>query len=723
MWLKVLQYIDDSSKSGQYFRLINSTPINSNFNKNLVSPLTQIFLNDPEVKDQDSAEKAYKLANLSAYTEQLVVREKIVEIFGEDDNSWEKYFLVAEGNWVIAQAGISEIIKLTQDIEQDKWRALLILLQGPQTISEKVEKVNNLKATAEMNGVIEKSIANWHMCTGGNDGVSIVIEHLEKMVQLEGISIKNISKIMRITGNEGDEEKIKTNISTVFKNLSLDRDQTQYIKNLLTTFDMGGNMFDIEKETIFQTVLTDAKLIYNELLDYFIVHPEELANLSFFHNFFSLSVHPSGTIALYNLIKDLRLNSLIIHHDFLEKREHFQNMPAQWEMVSRFFKPRIFGEMSWVSHAVINTRDQTLLKTRYGLDSLVIYNPEDFSQLDNFNQNSVDQFRSILGVAENEELAVQGTRVIARKEIQLAIESIADHNRRHPARKRHLAILGTPADQQNDKGGYYEFLQQLIDKNNSWEYIHFVGSMVHNKKDNLDQNLFSFRTMYQASDIFYYFSSEEGFGNNLLEAIKYSLNADLFSKVFGMLDRRVDRDFDFSNGSDFYFAINSVIDIIGESSKSIMQDLDISDFNVRYSVFKNWLDKNQEKKKEFLNWLNQPENIRKAPAIGVLGGKGVGYQVYFDDIESLGINFDLISDEDVVIKKDEKTGFKYYIIKNKDLVDQIESELVNENDQLKNIFRAITNYAICMKNFSYQALVETIAESEACERAGVLVEH
>jgi len=461
MLLKVVHF-DGSSKSGQNVRLVDFSPVNINFNENLTSPLTDIFLNDPAIKDKEISKKAYKLANLSAYTEILIPRQRVIDLYGETDSSWKQYFLKAEGDLLIAPFGIEEAIKLTQDITQNSWKGLLILLQESQTIAEKVTKVNNLKAKFELNDILGKSIANWHMCTGGKDGVSIVIEHLEKMVQLEGISIKNISKILRITGDEGDEERIKSNSSAVFKNLSLDRELTQYIKTLLTTSDVGVNTGDFEKETMFQTVLTDSKLIYSELLDYFLEHPDELANLSFFHNFFSLSVHPSGTIALYNLIKDLKLNSLIIHHDFLEKRAHFQNMPPQWDMVSRFFKPMIFSEMNWVSHAVINTRDQELLKNKYGLDSLVIYNPEDFSQLENYNSEIVDQFRHILGVADYEELAVQGTRVVARKEIQLAIESIADHNLRHPDRKRHLAILGTLDDQKNDKGGYFEFLEQLI---------------------------------------------------------------------------------------------------------------------------------------------------------------------------------------------------------------------------------------------------------------------
>jgi len=188
-----------------------------------------------------------------------------------------------------------------------------------------------------------------------------------------------------------------------------------------------------------------------------------------------------------------------------------------------------------------------------------------------------------------------------------------------------------------------------------------------------------------------------------------------------MLDRRVNRELDLGNSRDFNFAMESLIDIIGDDFGESIQDLDISNFNVRYDIFKKWLDDHQEKKNEFLEWLNQPENIRKAPAVGVLGGKGIGYQVYFDDIESLGINFDLVSDDDVIIQKDENTGFKYYIIKNEELGNRIDSELADENNQLKNIFRAITNYAICMKNFSYYALVEKIAESDACKRAGVLV--
>ena len=165
-----------------------------------------------------------------------------------------------------------------------------------------------------------------------------------------------------------------------------------------------------------------------------------------------------------------------------------------------------------MNHVVINTEGRRQLSYRCGLSSIVIPNVFDFHtpppELDDYGRG----LRADLGVAPDEVLFLQPTRVIARKGIEHAVELASR------LRDRRVKLL--ISHQERDEGSdYYD---------RTMDYARLLGVEIIVRPDIIGadrgvtesgQRRYSLWDCYLNADFVTYPSSYEGFGNAFLEAI------------------------------------------------------------------------------------------------------------------------------------------------------------------------------------------------------------
>jgi len=569
------------------------------------------------------------------------------------------------------------------------------LISYSQLIKTKVSKLKELIAKNPPNPKkLSNMWANWHMTTGKKDGVSIVIDHIERILKKCGLALN----INRFTGEEGDKKHELKGISTVIKDLSLSRNKTQSIKKRLTMI----RHLNLEEELkLNEEMLVDAGMIYDKLLDHFIKHPQEIPDISIIHNFFSLPVHPTATIALYNLFRDLGLPLACIHHDFFETRKRFKNT-RQFKFFKKYFKPSILKDLDNVYHFTINQRDQKRIHEEQGINSVVIYNPDDFSHFHTFRNKYIAKFKNILWqkyqVPLNAGLIVQGTRTVSRKKIQIAIELIARYNQRFPENPHYLLCFGNVGEDQEGTG-YYEFLKEVAEEKNCSQFIKFIGENLNPKdEDDLKKEKFSFATIYQAADGFTYFSEEEGFGNNLLEGIKYGVNSAIVWNIASILDLSKDK-----KGKHLTPFTDKGNRILMENLKKYIEEnlKDIDSFKKSFP----------DKYIKLMSYIKERKEL--LPILGMTGGGKFSYEIYKDEIKKVGVNLLEVSEKDIKLaglSQVNELYFSNYELINEKLIEKINYYLNDPQGQLENLIQAISNFIACHEHYSYERVGKIMSD-------------
>jgi glycosyltransferase involved in cell wall biosynthesis len=212
-------------------------------------------------------------------------------------------------------------------------------------------------------------------------------------------------------------------------------------------------------------------------------------------------------LALTEYIAETNIPIIAHHHDFAWERQRF-SVNCIEDYLAMSFPPRLHT----INHVVINSEGRQQLSYRCGLSSIIIPNVFDFDtqppKLDDYGRG----LRKELGVADDEVLLLQPTRMIARKGIEHAIE-LANRLR---GRKAKLLI----SHQERDEGSaYYE---------RTMDYAKILGVDVIVRPDIISaergttedgKKKYSLWDCYLNADFVTYPSTYEGFGNAFLEAI------------------------------------------------------------------------------------------------------------------------------------------------------------------------------------------------------------
>ena len=141
-------------------------------------------------------------------------------------------------------------------------------------------------------------------------------------------------------------------------------------------------------------------------------------------------------IALTEVISETGMPAIAHHHDFFWERQHFMTN-ACWEYLNMAFPPHLPS----IKHVVINSSADNQLSLRTGISATIIPNVMDFDNPPPVTGNYescvlesddtppakdsyAEDVRQGLGVADNELLILQPTRVVKRKGIEHAIELV-----------------------------------------------------------------------------------------------------------------------------------------------------------------------------------------------------------------------------------------------------------------------------------------------------------
>lgn len=225
-------------------------------------------------------------------------------------------------------------------------------------------------------------------------------------------------------------------------------------------------------------------------------------------NALSLPMNVPLGLALTELIAETNIPTIAHHHDFGWERSRFSVNGAQ-DYLHAAFPPA----MPNICHVVINSYAATELARRTGQRSTVIPNVMDFDSPPPEPGDVAHGLRASLGLADDDLLLLQPTRIVPRKCIERSIE--LTHRLGRPA----MLVISHDS---GDEGAEYE--QYLV------EYAEAVSVRLLCAADRLahDEDAsangdgrFRLSDAYHSSHLVTYPSRVEGFGNAFLEAIYY----------------------------------------------------------------------------------------------------------------------------------------------------------------------------------------------------------
>jgi hypothetical protein len=165
-------------------------------------------------------------------------------------------------------------------------------------------------------------------------------------------------------------------------------------------------------------------------------------------NILSLPMQIPLGLAMTEVIAETGIPTIAHHHDFFWERERYR-VNAAGDYLQTAFPPRLPG----IAHVVINTAAREEMARRTGLAATVVPNGLDFAAPPAIDWEAVRAFRDFAGLAPDDTVVLQPTRIVQRKGIEQAVNLVRALNR--PACK---LVISHPA---GDEGyGYARWIER-----------------------------------------------------------------------------------------------------------------------------------------------------------------------------------------------------------------------------------------------------------------------
>jgi len=212
-------------------------------------------------------------------------------------------------------------------------------------------------------------------------------------------------------------------------------------------------------------------------------------------------------IAIVEVLQEVPVQCLAHHHDFYWERDRFLVSSVK-DLLRYAFPPAL----PQIQSVVINSVQEEEFSRRTGISCRIIPNVMDFANPPPLADEYALQFRSAIGLGENDLMILQPTRVVARKGIEHAIELVSRLELPHAK----LIISHDSGDEGKD------YLTRILEygKIMGIEVI-MAGSLVAEKREIGEDGKprFTLSDLIAQADLVTYPSEYEGFGNAFLEAI------------------------------------------------------------------------------------------------------------------------------------------------------------------------------------------------------------
>ena len=212
-------------------------------------------------------------------------------------------------------------------------------------------------------------------------------------------------------------------------------------------------------------------------------------------------------IGIVETLQELPIGCLAHHHDFYWERDRYRVSSVK-DLLRYAFPPAL----PQIQHVVINSLQEEEFSRRTGLSCRIIPNVMDYKNPPDPPDEYAMSFRKVVGLAHDEPLILQPTRVVARKGIEHAIELVSRLGLKQPK----LVIT----HESGDEGDLYlerireyaELLGVTLIMAGKW-----IGEQRGTNAEGMPRYRLS-DVLCQA-DLVTYPSEYEGFGNAFLEAI------------------------------------------------------------------------------------------------------------------------------------------------------------------------------------------------------------
>jgi glycosyltransferase involved in cell wall biosynthesis len=216
-------------------------------------------------------------------------------------------------------------------------------------------------------------------------------------------------------------------------------------------------------------------------------------------------------IAITEFINETHIPSIAHHHDFYWERQRFM-VNAVHDYLDMAFPPRHPN----LQHAVINLAAQEDLSWRRGISSVLIPNVLDFENPPPPVDHYASDVRAELGLAPDDIMILQPTRIVPRKGIEHAIKLV--EMLRNPKCK--LVISHEAGDEGFE---YHHILGELAAA--AGVDVQFVSTRIGETRqmDSDGRKMYTLWDLYPHADLVTYPSLYEGFGNAFLEALYFKV--------------------------------------------------------------------------------------------------------------------------------------------------------------------------------------------------------
>ncbi len=213
-------------------------------------------------------------------------------------------------------------------------------------------------------------------------------------------------------------------------------------------------------------------------------------------------------LALTEFIAETGYPVIAHHHDFYWERQRFMNNSVRDYLVAAF-PP----DLPSIRHVVINSIQEYQLASRIGVAAMVIPNVMDFDAQPAPPDDYAQSARQDLGVAPDQYLILQPTRIIQRKGIEHAIELT-----RRLGFPAVLVISHAAGDEGTDYEKHVREFADLLQVR-----VNFESDIVSDARGVTPdgRKIYTLGDIYPQADLVTYPSAIEGFGNAFIEAIYY----------------------------------------------------------------------------------------------------------------------------------------------------------------------------------------------------------
>lgn len=234
-------------------------------------------------------------------------------------------------------------------------------------------------------------------------------------------------------------------------------------------------------------------------------------NLLIIENALCIPMHIPLGLALTEFLAETDIHAIAHHHDFYWERVRF-SVHSVSDYLDMAFPPKD----PHLQHVVINQAAQEELSWRKGVPSILVPNVLDFDTPPAPPDDYGRDVRQEIGLADDDVMILQPTRVVPRKGIEHAISLIAQLDN-----PRYKLVISHEA---GDEGlGYRDFLRDFAHDVNV--DLRFIDTRIGDRRQLTPdgKKVYTLWDLYPHAALVTYPSLYEGFGNAFLEAVYFKV--------------------------------------------------------------------------------------------------------------------------------------------------------------------------------------------------------